>query len=199
MTKHDIRLPQAVIIIFYLWCNTLQAENRYIADVNGVRYMSVIKGVHVEKTPIWNPAEGNNPPLNVSNAYSMARKELVTFFDNDTNKASAWKVSDIQLACLESWRRQDKWCYIVNFVHEKTRNIFPIVVLLDGTAIHPQVYIDAKHESKSQIRSAGVPALPQSPSELQQPAAAEEGTFPHSSLEPQQPGGTGNGCAAGSD
>lgn len=134
-----------------VFLHAARAETRFLADVNGERYMSVIRSSHVQTAPSWNPAQGSTPPLNISEAFGMARKELLSFFDNNLDQANSWIVNDFQIMRLESWRRQNKWCYVVNFSHNENRNIFPIVVLFDGTVIHPEIYREkGTTKSKSQ-------------------------------------------------
>ncbi len=137
MTQPNTLLP---LIICILALDTVQAETRFLANVNGRKYVSVVQSSHVQATPNWNPEQGTNPSLAVSEAFSMAQNVLISFFDNNMKLASLWTVSEFQIMRLESWRRKDKWCYVINYSHKETRDVFPIVVLFDGTALQPQAY-----------------------------------------------------------
>src|SRR6056297_2809422 len=108
MTKIRIRL---CLILFGLlaFINASRAETRFLASVDGKKYVSVVRSSDVEATPDWNPAQGNNPPLSISEAFRIARKELILLLDNGQDQSSSWIANDLQVIRLESWRRKHKW------------------------------------------------------------------------------------------
>ena len=113
-----------------------QLETTFTVEYGGKKYEFRISDQDLQKTPAW-PAGQENPPLSPRRAIDIASKELATLLPNGKD----WRLHDVTLRPVDN-----HWIYLVNFLEplrpgaaEQLSTGFQVVVLMNGTAVTPQV------------------------------------------------------------
>jgi len=110
----------------------MSAKNRF----KGREYSYSVTNKDFERTPAWDPAEGE-PPLSISKALTVARNNISLFLGDKRG----WEASSIRLTSTGHKR----WYYFVTFscvepicADEDGVKGFNILVKLDGTIAMPK-------------------------------------------------------------
>jgi hypothetical protein len=126
------------VSVIWLAANFAHADYHLTSDAFGKRYVVTISQPALDESPEWD-AEADNPPLGARKALKLAT-DMKNSLVEDSEKFK-WRLESLSLKPVPS----GKWYWLANYEawprgqFEGRTERLRLVVLMDGTAIQPEV------------------------------------------------------------